>query len=78
MHFLRARFLEAVHTLLAGGAAYDRVVHNNHALVLHQIGDEIQLHAHIKIPDELARLQKAATHIMVAHKRHLKWDAALQ
>ena len=76
--FLRAGFLEIVDARLAGRAAHDGIVHDDDALALHEFGDEVELHAHVEIADELRRLQKAAPDIVVAHEGHLVGNAGFQ
>ena len=78
VHFFGTGLFEAVHALLASGTTHDRIIHDDDTFILHQIGDEVELHAHIKIANELTRLQKTTAHIVIADKRHLKGEAAFQ
>lgn len=77
MNFLRARFLEAVDPRLARGPAHDGVVHDDDALALHQFADEVELHAHREVANELRGLEEAAPHVVIADEGHLVRDAGL-
>ena len=78
MDFFGAGFLEVVDAGLAGGAADDGIIHNDDALALDQLGDEVELHADVEIADELRGLEEAAADIVVADKGHLEGDAGLE
>ena len=45
------------------------------AFVLHQRLDEVQLHAHVEIADELRGLEKAAPDVVVADEGHFVGNA---
>ena len=53
VHFFCAGFFERLHARLAGRAAHDGIVHYDDALALHQLADEVELHAHVEVADEL-------------------------
>ena len=78
MHFLRAGFLEIVHAGLAGRPAHDGIVHDDHPFALHQLLNQVELHPHVEIADELRGLEEAAPHIVIAHEGHLERDARFQ
>ena len=73
--FARAGFLQSFHTRLARRPAHDGIVNDDNAFALHERLDEIQFHAHIEIADELRRLEKTASDVMVADERHLVRNA---
>ena len=77
MDFLRAGFLERVDARLARRAAHDGVVHDDDALVLHQLRNKVQLHAHVEVADELRRLEKTAPDVVIADERHLVGNVRL-
>src|SRR5206468_8607557 len=77
VHGPGAGFLEIVHARLAGGAAHDRIVHNDDPFVFHELGDQVQLNADVEVADKLSRLQKTAADVMIAHEGHLERDVRL-
>src|SRR5919204_913489 len=68
VHFLCAGLAQVDHARARGRAADDRVVDDHNAFPGDQFLDQVQFHPHIEIADELARLQKRAADVVVAHK----------
>ena len=75
VNFAGAGVLEGFHAGTGGGAADNGVVHNDHAFVLHEGFDEIELHADVEVADELGGLEEAAADVMVADEGHFVGDA---
>ena len=69
MHFRCASFAQVHHTRARRGATHDRVVHNHDAFPGDHFLDQIEFHSHVEIADQLARLQKCSTDVVVAHER---------
>lgn len=72
VNFFGARFFQAVDASLAGGTADNGIVHHDDAFAFHEFADEVQLHADIKIANQLRGLEEAAADVMVADERHFK------
>ena len=66
--FRRARLAHVHHARPRGRAAHDRIVHDDHALPGDRFLDQIQLHPHVEIADELGGLKKRAADVMIAHE----------
>ena len=77
VNFLCAGFAEALHAGHRGGAAHDAVVHDHDAFPAHHLLDEVELHAHIEIADELRGLEKGAADVVIADEGLLVADAKL-
>ena len=66
--FLRAGFAQIDHARAGGRSAHDRIVDHDDAFPFHRFLDQIQFHPHIEIANELARLQKGAADVVIAHE----------
>ena len=53
MNFFSSGFFEVIDARFASSAADDRVIHDDHALALHQFRNEVQLHAHVEVANQL-------------------------
>src|SRR5215472_2893768 len=75
MHLPGAGGSHHLHDLLAGGAAHDAVVHQNHASALDRgpVGIVFQLHP--EMADMVARLDEGAADIVVADDAEFEGDA---
>src|SRR5438034_2205295 len=69
VHFFCTGLAQVHHARPRGGAAHDRVVHNDHAFSGNHFLDQIQFHPHVEIANELARLQKCAADVVVSNER---------
>ena len=78
VNFFRAGFLEIIDARFAGCATHDGVIDDDHAFVFDEFGDEIELHADIKVADELGRLKKAATDVVIANESHLERNGGFE
>ncbi len=77
MHLFRPSRSDHLDDLLAGGAAHDRVIDQDHALALQHraVGGVFQLHA--EVADVVGRLDEGAADIVVADDAEFERDAAL-
>ena len=66
MHFLGAGFAEIDDARAGGCSANDRIIDHDDAFPFHRFLDQIQLHPHIEVANELARLKKGAPDVVVA------------
>src|SRR6266542_2413888 len=66
VHFPSYGLAKVHHTRARGGAAHDGVVQNYDAFSGNHFLDQIQLHSHVEIANQLTRLQKCAPNVMVA------------
>ena len=69
MHFARARAAHHADDLARGGAAHDRIVHQNHALAFQQMAHRVQLQLDAEVANGLRRLDERAAHVVIADQR---------
>src|SRR6516162_1134134 len=77
MHLPGAGGPHHLHDLLAGGAAHDAVIHQDHAAPLDRGAVGIVLQLHPEMADMVARLDEGAADIVVADDAELEGDASL-
>ena len=63
---------------LASRAANDGIIDHDHTLALHQFGNQVQLHAHVEVPDQLRRLEEASANVVVPDECHFKGQAGFK
>ena len=56
------------HAGLGGGAAHDGVIDDDNTFSLHGLADEVELHPHIEVTDELRWLDEGTPDVVVADK----------
>ena len=78
MNLLGARLAQHADKLDHGGAAHDRVVHDNDALALDHIAQRIELEAHAHGSQLLRGLNERAGNVAVLDKAGAVGDAALE
>src|SRR5438034_11130367 len=69
VHLLRSGLAQVHHAGAGGRAAHDGIVHNHYAFSGDYFLDQIYLHAHIEIADQLTWLQECAANVVVANER---------
>src|SRR5206468_6547894 len=69
VHFSGSGLAKIHHAGARSGAAHDRVVYNHDAFSGNHFLDQIQLHSHVEIADQLTRLQKCAANLVITDER---------
>ena len=75
--FLGAGLAQIDHAGAGGGAADDGIIDDDDALAGDGFLDEVELHAHVEVADELRGLEEGAPDVMVADESVLVGDAEL-
>ena len=78
VNFGGACLAHQAHDLAAGGAAHDRIVHQNHALPFEHAAHRIQFQLHAEIADGLLRLDERAADVVIADQPHAKRNAGFR
>ncbi len=69
MYLTSARVAHHANNFAAGGAAHDRIVHQNHALAFQLVAHGIELQLYAEVANGLRRFDKRSPYIMIADKR---------